>query len=196
MDYHIFELESPVKKDSFDDFSKEEAVIYFQWYTENICERIQHLQNYIDLDNPLIKLDFSVASLVSVWEWYEKKIKVEHYKKRELKKEAKKYPDWLREEILSDNTKIAINTLAVCDDLAVYFAEVLRRENADTLYWGYFTKPKNRMSVNEPVLLGFVKEIEMNPRRVLYHCTLQSIRKPDKNILFDLYHTWMKYVER
>lgn len=46
-------------------------------------------------------------------------------------------------------------------------------------------------------LTGFNQPVglKMNPRRILYHCTLQSIRKPDKNILFDLYHTWMKYVE-
>lgn len=65
-DYYIFEQESPVDKDSFDDFSKEEAAIYFKWYTEYIDERIQYLQNYINLENSAIKLDFSVDSLVPV----------------------------------------------------------------------------------------------------------------------------------
>ena len=97
-----------------------------------------------------------MESLIPVWEWYEKKIVVEHYTRRELKKEAKKYPDWLREEILSDDTKISVNTLAICDDLAIYFAEVIRRNNLEHIYWGYYTKPKNCISVNEPVLLGFV----------------------------------------
>lgn len=195
MDYDIFELECPIKKDSFDVFSKREAELYFKWYTEHIDERIQYLQSYIDLENPAIRLNFSVDSLVPVWEWYEKKIIVEHYTKRELKREAKKYPDWLRDEILSDDTKISVNTLAICDDLAIYFAEVIRKNNPDIIYWGYYTKPKNRMSVNEPVLLGFEKGIEMNPRRILYHCTLSSVEEPEKNMLFDLYHTWMRYIK-
>lgn len=195
MDYNIFELGCPIDKESFDDFTKEEVAVYFKWYTEHIDERIQYLQSYIDLENPLIKLDFSIDSLVPVWEWYEKKIIVEHYTRRELKKQAKKYPDWLREEILSNDTKISIKTLAVCDDLAVYFAEVIRRNNSDRLYWGYYTKPKNRMSVNEPVLLGFVKGIEMNPHDILHTCTLRSSREPDKKRLFDLYHVWMEYIK-
>ena len=50
------------------------------------------------------------------------------------------------------------------------------------------------MSVNEPVLLGFVKGKELDPRRVLYNCTLHSIEKSDENMLKDLYFIWMSYV--
>ena len=46
------------------------------------------------------------------------------------------------------------------------------------------------MSVNEPVLLGFVKGTELDPRRVLYNCTLHSIEKSDENRLKDLYYIW------
>lgn len=81
------------------------------------------------------------------------------------------------------------------EEAAIYFAEVIRRNNANILHWGYFTKPKSRMSVNEPVLLGFVKGMDMNPHRIVYNCTLDSIREPEKNRLFDLYHVWMEYVE-
>lgn len=194
MDYYIFEQESPVDKE-FDNFSKEEAAIYFKWYTEYIDERIQYLQNYINLEDPAIKLDFSVDSLIPVWEWYDKKIIVEHYTKRELKRKAKEYPEWLRDEILSNDTKIGINTLAICDDLAIYFAEVVRRNNSEKIYWGYYTKPKNRNSVNEPVLLGFVKGIEMAPRQIMHVCTLSQIEMPEKNMLFDLYHIWMEDIQ-
>ena len=195
MDYPIFESEAPIQKDRFDNFTKEEVELYFNWCTGHIDERIEYLEKYIQRDDILIKLDFSVESLIPVWEWYEKKIVVEHYTRRELKKEAKKYPDWLREEILSDDTKISVNTLAICDDLAIYFAEVIRRNNLEHIYWGYYTKPKNRMSVNEPVLLGFVKDMEMNPRRIVYNCTLCSTEKKDKEMLINLYYTWIKYIE-
>ena len=52
------------------------------------------------------------------------------------------------------------------------------------------------MSVNEPVLLGFVKGTELDPRRVLYNCTLHSIEKSDENMLKDLYYIWMSYVNK
>ena len=196
MDYNIFELESPVNKESFDEFTKEDVVKYFKWYIDHIDERIEYLQNHIKVEDPIIRLDYTVGSLVSVWKWYEKKIEVEHYTLRELRKEAKKYPDWLREEIMSDDTKISAKTLAICSDLAMYFAEVIRRNISDIVYWGYYTKPKNRMSVNEPVLLGFMNGMELNPRRVMFHCTLCSIEKPDENMLVDLYHTWISYIKQ
>lgn len=195
MDYPIFELESPIRKDSFDDFTKDEAELYFKWYTEHICERIKHLEEYIRMDDILAKLDFSVASLIPIWDWYESRIEIEHYTLRELKKKAKDYPEWLRREILSDDTKISLKTLAICSDLAIYFAEVIRRNNTEHIYWGYYTKPKNRMSVNEPVLLGFANNIEMNPRRILYNCTLESTEKAEKKMLLNLYYTWMKYIK-
>ena len=196
MDYKIFELESPIDKDSFDEFTKKEASIYFEWYMNSIDKRIKYLENYINAGGNSIVMDYGVDSLVSVWGWYEKTIKVEHFTQIELKKEAMKYPDWLRDEIMSDDTKIADETLAICSDLAIYFAEVLRRNKSDILYWGYYTKPKNRMSVNEPVLLGFVKGTELDPRRVLYNCTLHSIEKSDENMLKDLYYIWMSYVNK
>lgn len=145
VDYQIFELESPIQKDSF-----------------------EYLGEYIQRDD---------------------------YTLRELKKKAKDYPEWLREEILSDDTKISLKTLAICSDLAMYFAEVIRRNNMEHIYWGYYTKPKNRMSVNEPALLGFSHNIEMNPRRILYNCTLQSAERSEKQMLLNLYYTWMKYIK-
>ena len=48
MNYKIFLLESPIDKDSFDEFTKKEASIYFEWYMNSIDKRIKYLANYIN----------------------------------------------------------------------------------------------------------------------------------------------------
>jgi len=111
----------------------------------------------------------------------------------ELKKEFAKYPEWLHSEIL--RTKISPETLSCGMDIAIYFAEVVVRESCGQISWGYFTTPRNRISVNEPVLLGFKGNMDMNPRLLIVNCTRRSSREANRNRLIDLYHTWMAYVE-
>ena len=76
MDYKIFLLESPIDKDNFDEFTKKEASIYFEWYMNSIDKRIKYLANYINAGGNSIVMDYGVDSLVSVWRWYERTIKV------------------------------------------------------------------------------------------------------------------------
>lgn len=193
IDYKIWEMNCPVSKDSFEEFTKKEAEIYFHWYVGHIDERMEYLQQYILSKDTSVNFDFSVPSLIPVWAWYEKEIVVEHYTKRELKRQAKKYPKWIREEILSDDRKISLNTRAICLDMAIYFAEVFRRNNEDWVSWGFVTKPKSYISVNRPVLTGFNKGEHLDPTLLLQNCTLKAMDQKEKNMLYDLYHIWLKY---
>ena len=58
MDYKIFELESPIDKDSFDEFTKKEASIYFEWYMSVIDKRIKYLENYINTYLDILSITF------------------------------------------------------------------------------------------------------------------------------------------
>ena len=60
--------------------------------------------------------------------------------------------------------------------------------------WGYFTKPKNRFSVNEPVLLGFKDNDDLNPRLIVENCTRKSAKEKMDDRLLKIYNTWMKYI--
>lgn len=195
IDYKIWEMNCPVSRDSFEEFTKKEAEIYFHWYVGHIGERMEYLKQYILSKDTSVNFDFSVQSLIPVWAWYEKEIVVEHYAKRELKRQAKKYPKWIRKEILSDDRKISLNTRAICSDMAIYFAEVFRRNNEDWVSWGFVTKPKSYISVNRPVLTGF-KVDYLDPTLLLQNCTLKAMDQKEKNMLYDLYHIWLEYQEK
>lgn len=81
--------EPPIEKGDFLTFTKKEAEIYFHWYVEHIGERITYLGNYLHAQGQSIELDFSIDSLIAIWNWYVKQIEVEKYTQNELEEIAK-----------------------------------------------------------------------------------------------------------
>lgn len=182
--------EPPIEEGDFLTFTKKEAEIYFNWYVEHIGDRIRYLSKYVHFQCQSIELDFSINSLITIWNWYVKQIEVEKYTQDELEEIAKKYPKWICKEIMSDETKLSYKTLAICSDVAIYFAEVFRKHNKRDISWGFFTSPKTYDSVNEPVLLGFIGNQNLNPRRMVYHCTLHYIEGDKGFDLYEMYRVW------
>ena len=62
------------------------------------------------------------------------------------------------------------------------------------LYWGFFTKPKSRVSVNEPVLLGFENGLDMNPRRIVDTLMWQCANGKSSEGLYEVFEIWSKFV--
>ena len=91
MEYIAAEAESPIEKGDFLSFTKREAEIYFNWYIEHIDERIEYLCEYVHSQGQSIELDFSVNSIIEIWDWYVKQIKIERYTRSELEEIAKEY---------------------------------------------------------------------------------------------------------
>lgn len=69
------------------------------------------------------------------------------------------------------------------------------RNNTGKVYWGYFTKPKNRMSVKRPVLLGFKADKALDPRLIVVNCTGRSSEEFQKTRLYELYKTWLGFID-
>lgn len=92
------------------------------------------------------------------------------------------------------STEISIETHMFGIDIAIYFAEVIRKNSADKIYWSYYSKPQNRMSVNRPVLLGFRAEMDLDPELIISNCTLQSSEEHNGRRLFNLYKVWIDYI--
>ena len=90
--------------------------------------------------------------------------------------------------------KISSLTYAISLDIAIYFAETFRKNNNGS-YWGFFTKPKNRMSVNRPVLLGFKHDMDLDPRIIVETCIWHSLDKKNEKLLYDTYGVWQNYVK-
>ena len=168
-----------------------EAKKYFEWYVGEITNRIAVLSETFKNENNL-NLDYSIDSLIDLWEWYETKITYRSLGEAEYKELLDKYPAWMYEYI--SKTDLSYETLAYGMDIAIYFAEVIIRNNTDRVRWGYFTKPKNRASVNEPVLLGFKYDKDLNPRLIIINCARKSERDRSTMRLYDMYNVWMKYL--
>lgn len=52
------------------------------------------------------------------------------------------------------------------------------------------------MSVNEPVLLRFKEQVDLNPRLNVANCTRRSSRALQKTRLYEMYQTWTSYIEQ
>ncbi|MCL2858774.1 MAG: hypothetical protein FWF42_03690 [Streptococcaceae bacterium] len=205
IDYRL--MVPPIEFNDYKDLNKKEAEIYFQWYISEIDKRISQLEKIVHVDDNSIQFDFSPESLIPLWGWYEGKIMLEKKTKEEMEQEIlfhseyvkkfneRKTPKEIRLIVLEsfgiEDTKISIQTLALCMDIAIYFAETVRKNNCEKIHWGYVTKPKNHASINEPVLLGFNGGVDLDPRHIIHVCTLRSIDEKNNNELYDTYNIWI-----
>lgn len=183
----------PFEHGEFIKMKKKEAQEYFDWFTSQVSNRIDILRKVLVKEGLNDILDFSAESLVPLWEWYEKKIIFIEKETEELLDEITKQPNWMKSEILT--TKVSPETLKYALDISIYFAEIIRRDSKGKIDWGYFSSPSKRISVNEPTLLGFKSDMDLNPRLIVLNCTRRSGRELLKTRLFDMYNTWMTYIE-
>ena len=179
----------PARKKEFKEFSKKEAEIYLKWYISEIDSRIFILKRFAKEDGCKCNFDYSPESLIDLWSWFETKIYTEEKSTKELEEEYKKYPEWMHEFISS--TKISIETYKIAWDVSVYFGEVLVRNNSE-LYYGFFSKPKSRMSVNKPVVLGFKHNMDVDPRQIIKVFSLRDLKESNARALYETYLNWVE----
>ena len=155
----------PVK--SFDLLTTRQAKEIFKWYTDDIPARLDQLQKCIDADvNGTVQLTRGKDSLRPLWSWLVANIQLQELTESDLKESLDAVPKWLHEYIVAGKYKLTTESLSIGMDVAIYLGEVFVHEFPQ-IYWGFFTKPKSRVSVNEPVLLGFENGLDMNPRRIV-----------------------------
>ena len=176
----------------FDEFTPKMAKEYFDWYINDREHRLRILKEYLREIHEDVTLDFSPESLIPLWGWYETQIVEEDKDPCELQSEKEQYPEWVRDHI--SDKKISMETLKYAWDISIYFAEVIVRNNKDKISWGYITKPKRNFYVNRPVLKGFAFNKLLEPRHIVYICTLKSAESKDSNRLYDLYYVWLEYI--
>ncbi len=184
----------PIIKD-FKELSKAETKQYFDWYVSQSDTRINQLQHYIaDSGSPEVVLDGTPESFVPLWRWFENNIQTEKKSEEEMEAEMVGRPEWMRKEIRKVDWKFTVMTYALAVDIAFYFAKVFIDHN-NCIRWGYYTKPKNRSSVNRPVLLGFRNNLDLDPREIVIVCCRKSLEEKKETRLLDVYNCWVKYIE-
>lgn len=181
----------PFEVPNFRLLKKKQADQIFNWYVGEIPFRLKLLQEYLDLKtDSKIKLTGEPETLRMLWSWFLGTITTRKRTKEELENDLKDVPEYLHRQIEQDDKKIEWESLSIGMDIAIYFAEIVICHHPN-IHWGYFTKPKNRMSVNEPVLLGFLGQDDLNPRLIVNNCMLHSLRDKDPNKLWDCYNFWI-----
>ena len=134
LDYDIF---IPPYNKEFNKMSSAEAKEYFDWYKDNINNRIAYLQLYSNL-----KLDYSVESLVDIWEWFLKNAEIEKtpfIRLMKLRKQLKGQPKEIIKYIINEQRyQFSLQTEYIIRDIATYFGEVYIKNN-NSIYWGYHT---------------------------------------------------------
>ena len=85
MEYDM--MTCPFEYDSFKNLRKKEAEKYFNWYVSQIEYRITALKEAVLQDRRKIALNYSLESLIPLWDWYETKIRLVNKSEDELKKE-------------------------------------------------------------------------------------------------------------
>lgn len=189
-DYSL--MVSPIEHNGFCTLTKVQAKKYFEWYIGQSETRINQLYQYMQSTNgTAFQCDYMPKSFIALWEWFEFQIASVEKSAEEYEAELEKFPSWMHESISRET--LSIKTLALITDISFYFAETFIMRNP-TIRWGYFTKPKNEVSVNMPVLMGFQSNMKLDPRQIVHVCALKSSRAHDKNRLFDIYQTWLRYI--
>ena len=184
----------PINK-SFNDFSTKETKQHFEWYVAQSDTRINQLQSYIiKTGSPEVILDGTIESLIPLWQWFEGNIKTEKKTEEDMEAELVGRPEWIHSEIRKIDWKFTVLTLAQAVDISFYFAKVFIDHN-NCIRWGYYTKPKNRSSVNRPVLLGFRNNLDLDPREIVIVCCRKSLEEKKETRLLDVYNFWVKYIE-
>lgn len=183
----------PVIKD-FEEFSKAETKQYFDWYVAQSEKRINQLQKYIILTGASdVVLNGTVSSLVPLWKWLEENVATEKKSEEELEIEMVGRPKWMYEEIRKNDWKFTTLTNALAVDVSFYFAQIFLN-NYECIRWGYYTKPKNLVSVNRPVLVGFVDNTFLDPRRIVINCCRLSMHEKKETELLETYKVWTQHV--
>ncbi len=180
MEYNY--MVSPFSFDSFDNINKMQAQEYFQWYISQSEIRIDLLGMFINENHmELVSLDYSPCSLIPLWKWFEDEIL---FGKQGVSGE------WEND---NHNIELPNEVLKIILDISFYFAEVVLHNNP-SIVWGYFTKPKNRMSVNKPVLVGFKADMDLDPRLIVRNCAYRSIDNKNSQNLYNIYTNWLDFI--
>lgn len=79
-------------------------------------------------------------------------------------------------------------------DIGLYFGKVFLQKFGQ-LRWGLIYKSRNFVDVNRPVIVGFNKNMTLNPIRVTNTCASKVVKGPSSNNLQDLFNIWTEYLE-
>lgn len=184
-DYEIFKF--PLHP-SFREMSKKQAQEYFGWFIQQIPLRLRAVQKLIDTQNPsLVSLNFSPESLALLGSWFNTQVKARPLTQTELLQGRAGTPESFHPYIPTDT--LTDETLSLCMDLGIYFAETLRYRY-QALSWTLLQKPQNSVSFQQPVLVPF-RNGHLNPFLIMINIAGDVVSgKNASESIPKLFQTW------
>ena len=173
------------------EMKKKQVDLCFEWFMAHKDERVEQLQRFINNETNKVILDYSVESLIPLWEWFENHIEFEPRTPEEIEEDVASRPQWMHETVRQYTEKETLMTMALAYDISIYFGDTIVKNNPQ-LYWEYPRKPKKLDGVNEPNILGFGTSLNLYLLGVLSVLVKKSHREKDKNRLYNLYEIQMK----
>lgn len=190
-------------------FNKKTTQQYFEWYLEVLPSRVNCLAELCSSMSgiPIDKIDNSPSSLVYVWEWFLKVAQIEKTSDeilKEIERGLKQFPESFIKHFLSHSERrFTLVTELLLRDIGMYLGNVFANYS-DLLNWGYFSRPKNVMYVNTPLIEGFFDSEFTPPFKLNFepihmaHVQASKIfgNTATKNDLFNLFKVWENYIPK
>jgi hypothetical protein len=163
-------LPLPIPLDKpFCELNEREAREYFDWFLAHIDERADYLREKVSagLGIPIERLDFSVESAKPIWRWFLSVAELSYTPKSMLKRiegapegQPRSFIDHFLEQ---SQRELSLFTEYVLRDVGMYVAKMFVSHHK-TLYWTQKHTPKNYVSVNEPLIMGFIDDNPSYPK--------------------------------
>ena len=173
----------------------------FEWFLSKIPERIEYLTNRCakDLNISVKEIKLSPYSLKTIWKWFLQTALVEETPAKEVAEMEKKFGH-LGESFIN-REQFSVATRYIIRDIGMYLGEVFTT-NHDGITWGYYSKPKSDMFVNQPQLMGFI-DINYRPPfkptfQPIHMAEVQATKLFGKTSrdtdLYDIFRQWVQFV--
>lgn len=186
----------PFDLPDFKEMKKREATKYFNWFVEDIPLRIKLLREfYAGTGEDVKDLDLSPESLIKVWDWFMPFIKMTPKSPERIREEYESLPEIFKGNIEISSKELSFETLLIAHYVSIYYGEVFIQNNSE-LKWGFLSKPKSHMFLNEPSIMGLPDGIALNPANNVNVACFRFIRgKANSQYLFEQYNYIINYQE-
>lgn len=184
-----YEMSYPPFMKPAHEMTRKEADIYFNWYIDQIPERITGLQRAVRSTEGEAQFkswvaDLTPDSLLVLGQWFAGNIYTappsEEFKRKHLES-LEKIPEKYRSMFSMPDFVFVDLTYSLICDLGMYLGETIRKR-FPYVEWQLWTK-KRYVYSNKPVLGGFKNRVEYDPENGIHVFALKLIKKQCQPIL-------------
>lgn len=186
---------------NFRSMNSKQAKENFDWFISKLPERTQYLGDRCIKDMKISseKLDLVPNSLIILWKWFLETARIEKTPD-DIVFQMKKNYGHLGESFINYN-QFTVSTQFILRDIGMFLGEIFTH-NFEVIHWDYYTKPKNDIFVNQPLLVGFV-DCQYHPPfklpfQPIHMAEVQASKIFDKTAketdLYEIYYKWIKYI--